>query len=271
MERLDFNTIKKFTRQGSYCVCVELRDFKYSIDRYIEKYNLEMNPDFQRGHVWTTDQQVKFIEFILKGGKTEPIQFNHTNWMNGEGEMVCVDGLQRTTAILKFLNDELEIFDGYKLSQIDNLTLFNTNIYISVNNLKTRKEVLQWYIELNDGGTPHTKSEIEKVKRMLNIETEDTIVIGLRKYDDILTEDKSEEVYNEIKNALNNSNVIIDLDGIYAVAIIFAERVFGKLYLELGSDKYFERITFENCQHSYIKIEIRSGIEKALKNESLDN
>ncbi len=172
-DRLDFGTIKKFTHQGNYCVSTDLRDFKYTIDRYIEKYDLQMNPDFQRGHVWTVEQQIKFIEFLLKGGKTDPVQFNHTEWMSNnmsEGEMVCVDGLQRSTAIIKFLDDELPIFGGYTISQIDNLKIFDVSLQISVNNLKTRKEVLQWYIELNDGGTPHTTEEISKVKKMVEDE-----------------------------------------------------------------------------------------------------
>jgi len=36
-----------------------------------------------------------------------------------------------------------------------------------VNNLKTRKEVLQWYIEFNSGGTVHTDAEIQRVKKLL--------------------------------------------------------------------------------------------------------
>jgi hypothetical protein len=28
--------------------------------------------------------------------------------------------------------------------------------------------VLQWYLELNSGGTPHTKEELDKVKKMLS-------------------------------------------------------------------------------------------------------
>ena len=37
-----------------------------------------------------------------------------------------------------------------------------------VNDLKTKKEVLQWYIEMNTGGTPHSQEEILRVKNMLN-------------------------------------------------------------------------------------------------------
>ena len=38
---------------------------------------------------------------------------------------------------------------------------------VYINNLKTKNEVLQWYIEMNDGGTPHTKEEIDRVKQMM--------------------------------------------------------------------------------------------------------
>lgn len=33
-----------------------------------------------------------------------------------------------------------------------------------MNDLKTEKEVLQWYIDMNSGGTPHSNMEIERVK-----------------------------------------------------------------------------------------------------------
>ena len=36
-----------------------------------------------------------------------------------------------------------------------------------MNDLKTEKEVLQWYIDMNAGGTSHSKEEIDRVKKML--------------------------------------------------------------------------------------------------------
>jgi len=40
-----------------------------------------------------------------------------------------------------------------------------------MNDLKTRAEVLQWYIEFNAGGTPHTEAEINRVRELLKKET----------------------------------------------------------------------------------------------------
>lgn len=31
----------------------------------------------------------------------------------------------------------------------------------------TKEEVLQWYVDMNTGGTPHTNEEIERVKKMI--------------------------------------------------------------------------------------------------------
>lgn len=173
MKTLDFKTITKYTSEGHYGVDYDIDSFPDAIDRYIDRYKLQMNPDFQRGHVWTESQQIAFVEFVLRGGQLQPIRLNNTEWnsMKVGGEMVCVDGLQRTTALMKFAKDLLPVFGGYFRSQLVN---FNTNDYmirVTINGLRTRAEVLNWYIELNSGGTVHTEEDIDKVRKLLEDET----------------------------------------------------------------------------------------------------
>lgn len=79
------------------------------IKEEIKKYNLQLCPDFQRGHVWTEEQQSKYIEFILRGGKTG--RDFYFNWNRKTDELVCVDGLQRTTALLHFITGDIKVFD----------------------------------------------------------------------------------------------------------------------------------------------------------------
>jgi len=132
---------------------------------------LQLNPDFQRGHVWAEDQQISYIEFLLKGGKSARIiYFNHPNWMgNWQGDFVCVDGLQRLTAVMRFFNNEIKVFDTYYKDFEDKLHS-DIDLIFNVNNLKTKKEVLQWYLEMNSGGTIHTEEEISRVKELLKKE-----------------------------------------------------------------------------------------------------
>lgn len=56
--------------------------------------------------------------------------------------------------------------DGYTYE--DKLRLANdATMILNVNDLKSEKEVLQWYVDMNAGGTPHTSKEIERVKEMM--------------------------------------------------------------------------------------------------------
>ena len=171
---MKFKDIPQLTREGSYQINVP---FRYVLERIKEwekdKYfKLQLNPKFQRGHVWTEDQQVAYIEFILRGGKSaKVIYFNKPSWQNSMiidsyDDFVCVDGLQRLTAVMKFLNNEIKVFDTYYKDFEDKLPI-RIDLIFNVNDLKTEKEVLQWYVDMNAGGTPHTNEEIERVKKMI--------------------------------------------------------------------------------------------------------
>lgn len=70
----------------------------------------------------------------------------------------------RTTDI----HNEIKVFGSYFKEYEDRLRLANDAIMIlNVNNLKSEKEVLQWYVDMNAGGTPHVSEEIERVKQMI--------------------------------------------------------------------------------------------------------
>lgn len=172
---MKFRDIPQFTRQGSYQVDVHLNYFKSAIDRYVEEEGLQLNPDFQRGHVWTEEQQIKYIEYLLRGGKSGNIVYlNNPSWhitQDGWNEFVCVDGLQRLTAIYRFVSDEIKVFDTLYSEFEDSPRMINATIKININDLRTRQEVLQWYLEMNSGGTVHTNDELNRVRDLLIKET----------------------------------------------------------------------------------------------------
>jgi uncharacterized protein with ParB-like and HNH nuclease domain len=85
-----------------------------------------------------------------------------------KGPFVLVDGKQRLTAVLRFLHNELPVFGGYYYEDFeDTLSSTTPNFIFCVNNLPSMQLVLQWYLELNSGGTPHTKAELLRVQKML--------------------------------------------------------------------------------------------------------
>lgn len=175
MEKITkFKDIPQLTRVGSYQVNMPLRDIPDKIKKWQEDewYNLQLNPKFQRGHVWTEEQQIKYIEYLLRGGKAaNVIYFNQPSWqgtaITDYNDFVCVDGLQRLTAVLRFMNNEIKVFGSY-YKEFDDKLSFDVDLIFNINNLKTEKEVLQWYVDMNSGGTPHTNEEIERVEKMIH-------------------------------------------------------------------------------------------------------
>lgn len=169
--------IEPLTRSPNYKVNVSLTFLPKWLEEQESEHGLNLNPDFQRAHVWTQAQQVKFVEFILRGGTSaQNIYFNDPAWQKSVGEcsadytdFVIVDGKQRLQALMQFLNNEIPAF-GSLLREFDRPAVLlrrNINIALQVNDLKTRKEVLQWYIDINSAGTPHTNCELARVKRLL--------------------------------------------------------------------------------------------------------
>lgn len=185
---MNFRDIPQFCQDGHYQINTCLDMFDDNIKRYEIEYGLILNPDFQRGHVWSKAQQIAFVEYFLKGGRSgRTFYFNHPQWMNWNAkkgeyrDFVVVDGLQRITALLAFVRGELPAFGLYVYSLLNppNVECFqgklmhlkcNSNLIININNLPTRAHVLRWYLQMNSGGTPHTKAELQRVKDMLDAE-----------------------------------------------------------------------------------------------------
>lgn len=165
---MKFEDIKQFS-SPHYSINVSwtyLKDTLY--DNFGQAFNVDLNPLFQRGHVWTEKQQVTYVEFILQGGKSgKDIYFNCPDWDVGEGDMSLVDGKQRLTAVLKFLDNELKVFGHYIQEYEDTLSIL-TCFNFHVNSLN-ETEVLEWYLSLNSG-IAHTDEELNRVRDMIKEE-----------------------------------------------------------------------------------------------------
>lgn len=165
---MKFRDIPQFTRSADYRVNVGW-DYLETWLKHEREISLDLDPDFQRAHVWDEEKQCRYVEFVLRGGQSSrDLYFNCVGWMGTfEGPFVLVDGKQRMEAVRKFLRNELAIFDGHRLEDFEDRMPLGVNFLVHVNNLKTRAEVLQWYLDLNSGGVVHTKSELDKVRKLL--------------------------------------------------------------------------------------------------------
>ena len=135
-----------------------------------------LTPDYQRGRAWTDDQCARFLGFLAEGGQAPTVFVQRWPAHTTQPDEV-VDGLQRLTAILRFLRGEvpLETTEGAQVflrefAEGDQRRLIGFSgptIVVQYVLCPTRADVLRLYLRLNRGGTPHTDAEIERVRALL--------------------------------------------------------------------------------------------------------
>lgn len=181
MKYTTFQEIPQFP-QAHYRIDVALS----YINDCLEQWNrpdmgnpLILNPEWQRGHVWTEDQQIKFMEFMLMGGTTGmEIYFNCSTWnSNYSTPTYCVDGLQRLNAAVRFMNNEIPAFGSrYKDYGGKLRSLTHNRFSFNMLCLKNKRELLNLYIMFNSGGVVHKPDEINRIKKMLSETPEDATI-----------------------------------------------------------------------------------------------
>lgn len=167
---MKFDKIPQFPRAHYECT-VDWSGLEDHLARYTRNYDLNLDPDFQRAHVWTRKQQVKYIEYVLQGGEVgRVIMFNCPNWMTNKGTagpMELVDGKQRLEAVRAFMRNEFTVFNGVYCRDIENVE-YHVSFLFRICSLNTREDILRLYLNINSGGTPHTKEELDKVRALLS-------------------------------------------------------------------------------------------------------
>jgi hypothetical protein len=169
--------IPLLTPGAAWRVHVEWNYIEWWLDRQRNDVGLDLDPDFQRAHVWSERRQRRYVEYVLRGGQvSSTIHFNSPGWQRASrpGPIVLVDGKQRLEAVRRFMADDLRIFGGWTLSDFGGaqglLRPTSSRFEMHVNDLLTRAEVLQWYLDLNEGGVAHTEDELRKVRDLLRTE-----------------------------------------------------------------------------------------------------
>lgn len=143
-----------------------------AIESHLDRWSPELNldPDYQRAHVWTREQQITYVEYMLQGGEVgKNLTFNAPNWNGNDAYkgLELVDGKQRLQAVREFTWDNFPAFGHYYSEFEDPISLTDRMFRFKVCRLQTRAEILQLYLNINAGGTPHTQEELDRVRAML--------------------------------------------------------------------------------------------------------
>lgn len=149
------------------------------IYRMYEKKQLDINPDFQRGEVWTNRAQTLFIDSLMK---QLPIPSMCISLDIKTQKRLVIDGLQRITTIVKFLDEtkdwrlaktsdvdkrisdkkvsEIKNNDNELYDRIENVTIPVTVIRCDYSNKNHMEYLFQIFYRLNAGGNKLYNQEI---------------------------------------------------------------------------------------------------------------
>ncbi len=125
--------------------------------------------DFQRKLVWKVEAKSRFIESILMGFPLPPF---YLNARGEDGSYVIIDGLQRTSALRDYLEDQftlqglhsLQQFNGSKFSDLPialrtKIEDKGLNVYILKHTTPLRV-IYELFDRLNTGGTSLSRQEV---------------------------------------------------------------------------------------------------------------
>lgn len=129
-------------------------------------------PAYQRARAWTDHQASSFVGNMITGGICPPCWINRNLYKD---QMEIIDGQQRLVSLHRWMLGELEAVDPVSrdeiwvtdFTELDIRRLYH-KVWMQVMYVDlTVSEQLNLYLRLNTGGTPHTESEIQKVRDML--------------------------------------------------------------------------------------------------------
>ena len=133
----------------------------------------ECVPAFQRDNdKWTEEMQVSFILNLLSGCPTVLMFYEVAKSVDTREQDLTscklIDGLQRLTAIYRFLTNEIKVL-GYTYQELtDNRVMVLNRITVKISNYAFQSEIeaVQFYISMNEN-ISHSKEDIGKARAYL--------------------------------------------------------------------------------------------------------
>ncbi|MEU7317471.1 DUF262 domain-containing protein [Streptomyces sp. NPDC007083] len=170
------------------------------IARSYTEFGLDLDPPYQRGRVWSSDQQIALIRSWLTGTPTGVVIFNDRStpeWKDANGYdpsdryeaiYVCIDGQQRVSTAQAWFGDQLAVpaswFAAEDVEQNEDtddglyvrwsgLTLprqrhFANRAHLTVATARvaTIQEEAAIYLLVNGSGTPQSEADLANAARV---------------------------------------------------------------------------------------------------------
>lgn len=194
---------------------IDISNQNFTVQAIHKKYTyeeIELNPDFQRSEIWSLKQKSLLIESLLIN---IPIPAFYID-ARVSGKWVVIDGLQRLSTIMKFIEDD------FKLSETEYLDLKGKNFSSLDRKYQRRIEDYELSFNLVKPNTPTeiafniftrintlgTSLSAQEIRHAMNMGTATTLLIKLSQTDEFI-EAITEANHKSLSKRMNDKALIL--------------------------------------------------------------
>ncbi len=136
-------------------------------------WGVDMNPEYQRGNVWSLEDKVALIDSLFNDIEIGRVVLMKRDYEDERKEAYeIIDGKQRLTALSEFYEDRFQ-YKGLFFSQMhpfDQNHFENKQLAVIEAPNMSREKVIDYFIRVNTSGRPVNPEHLEKVKSMIKKE-----------------------------------------------------------------------------------------------------
>lgn len=174
------NDIERYTQDDDIFFQYSQRDVRSLLGYFFSRYPIDLEPDYQRGNVWTLEQKVKLIDSVFRNVDIGKFVIIKREWGKNPNQPASpnltemLDGKQRLTALLEYYTGQFKYKGKYfhELNAWDRNHFKNYRVSIADINPITDEQKYRYFLKLNTTGTPVDPDHMAKVAGMLMKETE---------------------------------------------------------------------------------------------------
>ena len=168
------NDIEKFEKDDDVRISYQQRDASSLLSMMVNKYGIDLEPEYQRGNVWSDLQKYNLVDSVFNNIDIGKFTIIKRPWGNNSNVPLTpklyemLDGKQRLTALFEFYIGRFR-YKGkyyYELHPRDQGHFKHYSISWGETSPLTKEQKYRYFLKLNTTGTPVDKKHIEKVKKL---------------------------------------------------------------------------------------------------------
>jgi hypothetical protein len=173
-------TREKFEQDDDIFFQYMQRDMSGLLNYYFQRHGIDLEPEYQRGNVWTIEQKRALIDSIFRNVDIGKIAIIKRPWGDIPNTPATpklyemLDGKQRMTALVEYFTGQFDYRGKYfrDLCLSDQNHFKHYTVAVAETNPLTNEQKYRYFLKLNTTGTPVDEAHMEKVAGMLKEEIE---------------------------------------------------------------------------------------------------